>query len=132
MIRGSIVLITSLLSVIFLKRKLKFHHYVGLVLVLTGVFIVGITCWLKDSSDGKINPLGIFLLLGSQLFIGANYVLEEKIFEKYSIHPMKLIGYEGLWASIMCIILLVVLQFIDCSGSLCQNGHFDDVKLIIQ
>lgn len=41
MMRGLIVVITAFLSIIFLNKKLYRHHWTGVVLILSGVFIVG-------------------------------------------------------------------------------------------
>ncbi len=41
MLRGSVVIFTGLFSVIFLKRKLGYHHYLGILLVMGGTAIVG-------------------------------------------------------------------------------------------
>lgn len=41
MMRGAIVLITALFSVIFLKRKQYAHHIIALVLIVSGVALVG-------------------------------------------------------------------------------------------
>jgi len=41
MMRGLIVVITAIASIIFLKRKQYRHHWTGICLIVTGVFIVG-------------------------------------------------------------------------------------------
>lgn len=41
MMRGSIVLITAILSMIFLKRKQYLHHFVSLCMIVAGVASVG-------------------------------------------------------------------------------------------
>jgi drug/metabolite transporter (DMT)-like permease len=42
MMRGAIVFITAIMSVIFLKNKQYRHHIVSLVLIIIGITIVGV------------------------------------------------------------------------------------------
>lgn len=70
MMRGLIVVITALLSIIFLGRKQYRHHWTGIVLIITGVFIVGyVSVAASGSSGGDTGGgsafLGILLLIGS-------------------------------------------------------------------
>ena len=70
MMRGLIVVITALMSVIFLGRKQYRHHLVGVFLIVFGVAIVGAVSIVAesdetDSSGGGSAALGIILLLGS-------------------------------------------------------------------
>jgi uncharacterized membrane protein len=41
MMRGAIVIITSLMAFIFLKKKQYFHHIIGLFLIVIGIGLVG-------------------------------------------------------------------------------------------
>lgn len=74
MMRGLIVVITAFMSIIFLKRKQYRHHWVGIILILVGVFIVGLVAIMADSGDSSDSngsaALGIFLLICSQCFVG--------------------------------------------------------------
>lgn len=69
MMRGLIVVITALMSIIFLGKKQYRHHWTGIGLILTGVFIVGFASVSGDSSDST-SVLGLILLIGSQCFVG--------------------------------------------------------------
>ncbi len=53
MLRSSIVVFTALLSVIFLKLKLYRHHKLSILAVVLGLFLVGLSSFLKgdDSSS---------------------------------------------------------------------------------
>jgi uncharacterized membrane protein len=42
MMRGIIVVITAMLAMTFLGRKQYRHHWTGIILIVSGVFIVGI------------------------------------------------------------------------------------------
>ena len=52
----------------------------------------------------------------SQFFSSTEYVFQEKFIKQYEVHPFQLVGFEGLWGSIMYSILLIIFQFSDCTS----------------
>lgn len=67
MMRGAIVIITAIFSVLFLKRSQYAHHLIALVIIVAGVALVG---WASlayskddDSKGSSTTLLGILLLL---------------------------------------------------------------------
>ena len=68
MMRGFLVVLTSALAVIFLKRKLKLHHYVAILMIVVSIAIIAIV-GVMNSPDKKDNlmvettPMGIGLIL---------------------------------------------------------------------
>lgn len=84
MMRGIIVVIAALLSIIFLGRKLYRHHWTAIFLIVGGVAEVGVIAILypdegSSSSSNDNEVLGIMLLLLSQLFAGTMFIVEEKL-----------------------------------------------------
>jgi len=65
MMRGIIVVITAIFSVVFLKRKLYCHHWVAVLCIVFGVAEVGLVAILNGSSTTESGSvaLGIVLLL---------------------------------------------------------------------
>jgi drug/metabolite transporter (DMT)-like permease len=64
MMRGCIVVITALMSIIFLGKKQYRHHWVGIACILIGVASVGAVSVSSNSSGNAGAELfGIFLLL---------------------------------------------------------------------
>jgi len=117
MFRGGIVLITALMSILFLKKKQYRHHLLGIIIVFSGMFLVGLAALVNtDSGGAETKFLGILLLLLSLLFSGFQFVIEEKFLGDSSIHPLKVVGWEGIWGSIFILILLPIFQFIPCSA----------------
>jgi len=55
MLRGSIILFTGMLSVVFLKRKLDRFHYVGMAITIVGITIVGFASIYAPSTPLKEN-----------------------------------------------------------------------------
>jgi drug/metabolite transporter (DMT)-like permease len=88
MMRGAIVLITALFSVIFLGRKQYAHHLVALFLIVSGVCLVGyagITASSEkkdgdDDSGSTTTVFGVVVLIIAQCFTGGQFITEEKLF----------------------------------------------------
>lgn len=67
MLRGIIVIITAIMSIIFLKRKLYLHHWSSMSVIFIGVFLVGLASLLTPKTggneDNETKPLGLILLI---------------------------------------------------------------------
>jgi len=62
MMRGLIVFITAIFSIIFLKRVLYRHHYTALALIIGGIALVGVANIIAT----KDQPVGLQSFLGLQ------------------------------------------------------------------
>ena len=115
MFRGAIIIFTCTASILFLKNKYYRQHFLGIVIVVIGLIIVGINAALggNDELDSKI-ILGIFLVTLSQVFSCFLFVSEEKILKNYDVPPLKAVGMEGMWGVGCYIILLFIFYFIRC------------------
>ena len=51
MLRGGVIFIVALMSVVFLKRKLYKHHILGLFFVVLGISIIGVAAITNTSSE---------------------------------------------------------------------------------
>ena len=121
--RGSLILFVSLLSVLFLKAKLYFQHYVGIILVILGLILVGISMEFsqneranncsKVQQDGN-TLLGIFLVILGQFFSAGQYVIEEKMIKNSNYHPLKAVGIEGMWGTFLSFVVVIALNFLNC------------------
>lgn len=118
MVRGAIVLFVGFFSVVFLGRTLFKKQWIGLVSVFGGVFIVGLSAMFYSSSDSKKTALedtqtktptdsgaalqatiGVLLILVAQLFSATQFVVEEFILEKYSMEPLNVVMWEGVFGT---------------------------------
>jgi len=52
MLKGGTIILTAIFSVLFLKRKLKSYHYIGIILTVLGITIVGLSSFLVSGEDG--------------------------------------------------------------------------------
>lgn len=116
MLRGMIVFVATIMSIIFLRKRYYIHHWLALFIVVIGVAIVGASPIIfpdeNQSKDSSSNPvLGLVLVLAGQIFSGLTMITEEKLFRVYYIHPLEMVGWEGAWGLIIYAFILIILQF---------------------
>jgi hypothetical protein len=55
------------------------------------------------------------------------FIVEEKILGQYTLDPLMVVGYEGLWGLLMWVVLLPIFQNIHCDNlKLCPYGRLED------
>jgi drug/metabolite transporter (DMT)-like permease len=148
MTRGALVLFVGLFSVIFLKRVLHAFHWFALFIVVIGVGIVGlagaifkdpapedrikdteaVVQGLKDLSPVVSSIIGVLLIAFAQIFTATQFVVEESLLEKYSLEPLKVVGWEGVFGFVVTAVLMVVLHFTIGVTPGGQYGYFDAVE----
>ena len=119
MMRGMELFFVCLWSRIFLKNPIYRHAYLGIGSLIFGLCLVGLNSMIykDDNKEVAKNPIvGIILMCTSQIFSSTQYVFQEKFIKQYDVHPFQLVGFEGLWGSIMYAILLTIFQFVDCTS----------------
>jgi len=135
MMRGAIIVITAIMSVVFLKRKQHFHHIASIAVIVTGVALVGYF-GIHASDDGsagksKTTLFGVLVCISSQLFAGGQFVVEEKLLSGYYLDPLFVVGCEGFFGLCYYCCLLPIFQKVDCTTvGLCGDaGVIDDSSL---
>ena len=125
MLRGSLVVVVALYSVVFLKRTLFRHHYVGVVCVTGGVLIVGLgSVFIGGASSHASNPaLGAILIVVAQFVEGWVFIIEEKFFGDITVPPLLAVGTEGCSGVLYFCILLPILYAIPCYNQSMCSGH---------
>mmetsp|Transcript_20102 Transcript_20102/g.37344 ORF Transcript_20102/g.37344 Transcript_20102/m.37344 type:complete len:401 (+) Transcript_20102:3181-4383(+) len=127
MMRGVIIIVVAVYSVIFLKRKLFKHQYFGVGLVFGGITAVGVSSVFAQSSSASNPVLGIIILILGQLFAGGVFVSEEKFLGDMDIHPLQAVGIEGVAGICYYIVLLPIFYAIPCNADgVCSGGHVED------
>ena len=119
MLSGSMMIVVCILSIIYLKKRYIFHHWIGLGLVIAGLAIVATSTIIQSKSNPTASlttttAFGVILYLLSQIFAAIQVVIEESYFRNYSFHMMECVFYEGLSGITFYVILLPILQFIPC------------------
>lgn len=132
MMRGMIVIITALMSMLFLGKKQYIHHWLSLLSIISGVAVVGMIGVMMSNKDGEsegttpTSTLGVVLIILSQCFTGIQFISEEKILAGYYLDPLLIVGLEGFWGCLYYVILLPIFQHVNCDGALCHNGKLED------
>ncbi len=115
MLRGTVVILNGILSMVFLKNRLYPHNFLGLMLIATGIAIVGLSSVLNANPNdlSMRNPLlgNICVLLGQGL-AASQYIAEEFILSRYKAKPLQVVGYEGYFGLCMTTILMFILYWI--------------------
>lgn len=124
MMRGFIMVIVSVYSVVLLKTKLFKHQILGVILAFTGVVIVGLASITNSASSAPNPVLGVFIIIIAQFFAGGVFVTEQLFLEDINVHPLQAVGIEGLTGLCYYIVVLPVLNLIPCDNADLCNGGF--------
>ncbi|KAI9737465.1 MAG: hypothetical protein M1834_009620 [Cirrosporium novae-zelandiae] len=153
MTRGALVLFVGIFSVIFLRRHLHLYKWLALLVVVTGVAIVGLAgAIFHEKKVVPTNPeetflllqqttrqvvaaavaptavkivIGVLLIAGAQIFTATQFVLEEWILESYALQPLKVVSWEGTFGLLVTIIGMVILHFTVGVTPSGRYGYFD-------
>ena len=134
MLRGSVIIFTGVFSVIFLKAKLHLHHYLGIILVVSGLVSVGIgDYYYHDYNQAKsLRKKDVLcsdlLIVFSQVIVALQVVIEEKLLKKYRIHPLQAVGWEGLFGFAMVCSVYIPMYLIHWNPRLNeQHQRFENI-----
>lgn len=129
MFRGSVIIFTAFASILFLKNKLYRQNFLGMGLVISGLVLVALGAMFELNKGATTDPLGVVLVLIAQLFSASMFISEEKLMKVYNCHPLKLVGFEGMWGSLIYAILMIIFKFTPCpfddklKGSICVQNE---------
>jgi len=131
MLRGSEIVFAAIISVPGLGAKLYCYHWIGILLCVIGICLVGWANVLNSQSEASGESasasdalFGMGLVVAAQVVQAAQMVVEEKLLKDVMLPPMKIVGYEGVWG----VFLSVFVVFPICwflPGS--DNGHGEDL-----
>ncbi|XP_053192826.1 solute carrier family 35 member F6 [Scomber japonicus] len=140
MLRGAVIIFTGLLSVAFLGRRLLASQWIGILITIVGLLIVGLADFFSGHKDDhKISDVitGDLLIIMAQVIVSVQMVLEEKFVYKHDVHPLRAVGTEGFFGFFVLSLLLIPMYFIpvgefsnnprrvleDALDAFCQIGH---------
>lgn len=126
MLRGAIIVFTALLTVTWLKRRLFAFQWVSVAVVVVGVCIVGLQSIMGQQGSGGVSQagmvLGVVLILSAQCVQAVQVVAQEKLINKFGTPPLRLVGLEGIFGSIMLSLFLIPMYYIKISGYPIENA----------
>lgn len=122
MLRGSMVVFSTILSIIFLKKKIKSYEWIGISMSVAALIMIGIAgCNIPSSGgdeggDGERTVgekiLGSVLVILSQLVQAAQIVAEEFVLKDVNVRALDIVGWEGLWGTAMMVLIAFPFAFI--------------------
>ncbi|NXD12188.1 S35F6 protein, partial [Nothocercus nigrocapillus] len=119
MLRGSVIIFTGLLSVAFLGRRLELSQWLGILVTIVGLVVVGLAD-LHGTHEEKRQLsqviTGDLLIVMAQVIVAIQMVLEEKFVYKHDVHPLRAVGTEGFFGFIILALLLVPMYYIPAGG----------------
>lgn len=125
MTRGAVVLFVAVMSVLFLKRRIRVLEWVALVIVTAGIAVVGYSgsSGPVDADAGRV-VFGMALIFVAVAFQAVQFVVEERIMGRYHFVPMQLVYTEGVFGVGILVVALIVLNF--AIGAVLLPEHFAD------
>ncbi|XP_071537220.1 solute carrier family 35 member F6-like [Panulirus ornatus] len=132
MLRGAVIVFTGLLSVAFLGRKLRYFQWIGILVVISGLVIVGVSDFIGSTDAGKYSLNGIItgdlLIITAQIVTATQMVVEEKFVTKHNVPSLLAVGWEGVFGFTIMTILLVPFNWIP-AGMFSTNprGVLEDI-----
>ncbi|KAI9250525.1 hypothetical protein BDA99DRAFT_548609 [Phascolomyces articulosus] len=103
MVRSSIVGFSAIFSLIFLSRRFLGYEWGAVAAILIGTTLV---CM----QDDWVGPA---YLCVAQLFVAGQFVLEEYLMDRYRLHPLKAMGIEGAFGTVLLVITMVIAVILD-------------------
>ena len=116
MFRGFQLIFICLLGKLFLKNQYYRQHILGICSIILGLGSFGLIEAKKGNSNFGKQTRSVILLLISQIFSSTQNIIQEIYIKNYDVHPLKFVGYEGLYGIIIYTILLIIFQNIYCDS----------------
>lgn len=138
LMRGAEMVFSALFSVVFLRRKLWGFHWLGVMLCMVGVFLVGLaSVWgqadagTDASADGgghNMLLVGMSLALLGQVVQAGQVVAEEWLLVDMDLPGIQVVGFEGVWGVVvMLATVFPVLKLIPGS----DHGCLEDDSSVV-
>ncbi|KAK3713045.1 hypothetical protein LTR37_008730 [Vermiconidia calcicola] len=80
------------------------------VLVAHTIRIIRDTVYIQEAPNAAQTVIGVLMIAGAQIFTASQFVLEESIMEKYSMDPIRVVGWEGIFGFSVTLIGMGVLH----------------------
>jgi len=116
MMRGAIIVFTAIFAVIFLKRKLVAHHWIGVITTVVGLCFVGFAA-IMETPPGKAGQsqhtgYGVGLVLLAQVFSAFQCTYEEYLLTGLEVSATQTVGMEGAWGVVIMVGILSAMTLI--------------------
>ena len=119
MMRGSEIVFSAAWAMAFLGRRLNHHHLYGIAASTAGIVVVGWADSLNQgggggglaaaAADGGKALLGMALIVAAEAVQSAQVVAEDYFMRDLKFDPLTVVGYEGLFGSLLMAALMLLL-----------------------
>ncbi len=118
MLRGGVVVLTSIFSSIFLNKVQSRHHVLGIFTVVASLVTIGISgiVNIEHHNTRRANFVEEILVILALFFVAIQYTIQEKILMDYEINPLKIVGLEGMWGLMLYSLFMPLLLFFRCDN----------------
>lgn len=72
--------------------------------------------------------VGVLLIACAQIFTATQFVVEERIMERYSIGPLEMVGWEGVFGFGVTVLGMVIMHFAVGRTDAGRYGYFDIIE----
>jgi hypothetical protein len=130
-LKGSRVVFSAVLLVVFLKRKLFSFHWFAVIATIAGLCIASIPALIKPSGASKTmseSLTGIALVLGGEFIRSLRTVVEEKLMKKMRYDALLVVGLQGFIGFMLSIPTLFVVTAIKKS----DDKPLEDIYVTIK
>jgi drug/metabolite transporter (DMT)-like permease len=138
LLRGSGIIFVALMKQHVLKHRLYRFQWIGVCWNVISVAMVGLTAVLASSTESHSDVdssdalLGIVLVLTGAFVQALQFVFEEKVMTMdIPAPPLLLIGMEGLWGSVLCLLIVYPIAYYTPGDDHGSFEHFGNTWAMI-
>lgn len=122
---GAVIIFTGLLSTAFLGRLLKVREWVGMLIVISGLSVVGASDFIfgGNGNNNSLNSIitGDLLIVMAQIVTASQMVWEEKFVNKHNVPALQAVGWEGLFGFSTLSLLLIPMYYLKVGPPFSSN-----------
>uniref|UniRef100_A0A8D8BC95 Solute carrier family 35 member F6 n=1 Tax=Culex pipiens TaxID=7175 RepID=A0A8D8BC95_CULPI len=125
---GSVIIFVGILSVAFLNRTLVSREWIGILFILIGLGVVGVSDFAADNGEGtsysRNNVItGDLLIILAQIITAVQMVYEERYVAGLDIPALQAVGWEGFFGFSILGLLLIPMYFIQVMPPFNNNAR---------
>jgi hypothetical protein len=122
--KGAKVVFSALFTITLLRRPLKPFHWCSVALCLVGIGLAWLSETLNEWDAKGTVLLGVSLQLASEVLLAFRVVFEELMMKKRSADPTFVVGWEGVYSTLILGPALFIL-WLAIPGK--QGGSFENL-----
>lgn len=134
MLRGSVIIFTTIFSILFFKRKYFGFQWLGMLFVICGLLVVGLADVLYSKNvDFPIQNIimGDTMIVLAQIITACQICVEEKFIKDSGAHPLQVVGWEGFWGMLTISCLLYPLSHLHIGPKFAPNTPYHTLEDVV-